>query len=122
MTNTAHPYDPRERIRKLNRIITGWQKHVERMAKILGCFGTDKDVEEAATRLQARLSEAERKVLDLTEALEKIANQQSSVYVKGSGINLDGEREAVYNNHYEALNAAYKIAVAALDKIQGEKG
>lgn len=65
-------------------------------------------------QLQADKSELEERVGKYRAALERIANQRSSIYVKGTGINMDGEREAVYNNHYEALNEAYTLAASVL--------
>jgi hypothetical protein len=52
-----------ERRRELSGRITDWQHHIDRVAKILGCFGTDEDVE-AAVKKQAEL------IAELKEALD----------------------------------------------------
>lgn len=59
----------RTRIRNLNRIITGWQKHIDRMATILGCVGMDQDVEEAALKLQAELSTLRLQLADYEQMM-----------------------------------------------------
>lgn len=75
MTSEAYPNDPRLRIRKLNRVITGWQRHIDRMAKILRCFGTDKDVEEAALKLKAEVRRLTEQNRLLVEAIDEMPRQ-----------------------------------------------
>lgn len=73
----GNPNDPRTRIRKQNRIITSWQKHCDRMAKILGCFGMQDAVEEAATELKAenaRLQSALKEQEDRRKQMSEVTN------------------------------------------------
>jgi hypothetical protein len=55
--------EARVEIRKLNRIIKGWQRHAERTAKTLGCIAIDEEIEKAVKR-ERRLREIAEGVVD----------------------------------------------------------
>lgn len=69
---------------------------------------------------QARLSEAERKVLDLTEALKHYAGDLNWYCYANHVHSLDDPECRA--EAFRTESNGYDIARAALDKIQGEKG
>lgn len=80
------------RRRETSRILKTWQNHCDRVAKILGCFGMQDAVEDAAQNL---IAERDR----LREALEGYADENA----------WEGERECEWKVAY-----GYRLAQAAL--------
>ncbi len=102
--------------RRLQCILTGWQQHIERMGKLLGCIGIDEAVEAKTTELRARLVEVEA---ERDKYFERVQMLTDDVETARNSV-LDEAIERVKAIPFDKDRSAYADAVAALESLKGE--
>lgn len=98
----------REQLAHQRQRITFWQRHIERMGKLLGTIAMDTEVERAVKELQSRLAQVEKERDDLRDSVKTRPSHWEPDPRHWQPV-PDNEQVTVDTN-CEACDAGYRLA------------